>query len=91
MTASLMRRYALAIALPYCLLAATTEKPTPRGARKGGLRLLSTFGKEAEYLIPRLRDVPGAQADPIIEQIEESESTREMLSVDDLKGKENDK
>ena len=48
-------------------------------------RLLKTFGAEAKYLIPKLREVLGKQADPIIKQIEASKTARKMISLEEVK------
>ena len=48
-------------------------------------RLLSTFGAEANYLIPRIKEVLGKGADPIIKQIEESETERKMIPLSEVK------
>ena len=48
-------------------------------------RLLKTFGAEAKYLIPRIREVLGKGADPIIKLIEESETERKMIPLSEVK------
>ncbi|MDT8389843.1 MAG: DUF6288 domain-containing protein [Lentisphaeria bacterium] len=65
----------------------TINEPTGRGGPRARerKRLLSTFGAEAEYLIPRIRDVLGDQADPIIERIQGSKTARDMMTVDEFK------
>lgn len=55
------------------------------GHKRARIRLLKTFGGEAEYLVPRIKEALGSGADPIVEQIEASESAREMISIDELK------
>ncbi len=47
-------------------------------------RLLSTFGAEAKYLIPRIKEVLGKDADPIVKQIEESETERKMIPLSEV-------
>lgn len=42
-------------------------------------RLLNTFGAEAKYLIPWIKEVLGNGADPIVRQIEESKTERNMI------------
>jgi hypothetical protein len=61
-----------------------TAKQGRMGEQRGRMRLLKTFGGEAEYLIPRIKEVLGKQADPIVEQIESAPTTREMISLDDI-------
>ncbi len=48
-------------------------------------RLLKTFGAEAKYLIPKLREVLGKKADPIIKQIEASKTARKMIPLEEAK------
>ncbi len=65
----------------------TIKEPTGRaGPRmRDRTRLLKTFGAEAKYLIPRLREILGKQADPIIEQIEASTTPRKMITLEEAK------
>lgn len=65
----------------------TIKEPTGRGGPRTRARvgLLKTFGAEAEYLIPRIKEVLGAQADEIIQAIEASETPREMISLEEAK------
>jgi hypothetical protein len=50
-------------------------------------RLLSTFGAEAKYLIPRIKEVLGKGADPIVKQIEESKTERTMIPLAEVRKK----
>ena len=50
-------------------------------------RLLSTFGAEAKYLIPRIKEVLGKKADPIVKQIEESKTERKMIPLAEVRKK----
>jgi hypothetical protein len=61
----------------------SSGRPGPR--LRARTRLLSTFGAEAKYLIPRIREVLGKGADPIIKQIEESKTERKMVPLDDVR------
>jgi hypothetical protein len=49
------------------------------------VKLLKTFGAEAKYVLPQLRELLGKQADEIIEIIEASETPRKMISVEEVK------
>ena len=68
--------------------------PAPPGGRRvlevgsgtgGNLELLKTFGAEAGYLVPRIKEVLGKEADPIVKQIEASKTPRKMLTVEEAK------
>jgi len=65
----------------------TIKEPTGRAGPRMRARtgLLKTFGAEAKYLIPKIREVLGKQADPIIEQIEASETARKMITLEQAK------
>ena len=65
----------------------TIKEPTGRAGPRIRARtgLLKTFGAEAKYLIPKLREVLGKQADPIIKQIEESKTARKMITLEEAK------
>jgi hypothetical protein len=65
----------------------TVKSSTGRGGPRlrARTRLLSTFGAEAKYLIPRIKEVLGKGADPIIKQIEESKTERKMIPLADAK------
>jgi hypothetical protein len=65
----------------------TIKEPTGRaGPRtRGRLRLLPEFGAIAKPYIPRIREVLGNQADEVIQAIEESQATREMISLEEAK------
>jgi len=66
----------------------STGRPGPR--LRARTRLLSTFGAEARYLIPRIKEVLGKGADPIVKQIEESKTERNMIPLSEVRkaGKE---
>lgn len=65
----------------------TIKEPTGRGGprHRARVRLLETFGGEAKYLIPRIKEVLGNSADPIVKQIEASTTEREMISLEKAK------
>ena len=65
----------------------TIKEPTGRvGPRtRGRLRLLPEFGAAAKPYIPRIREVLGNQADEVIQAIEQSQATREMISLEEAK------
>lgn len=65
----------------------TIKEPTGRGGPRlrKRIRLLKTFGAEAKYLIPKLKEVLGDKAIPIIEQIEKSSNPRKMIPLKDVK------
>jgi len=52
--------------------------------RRSRLRLLQTFGGEAKYLIPRIKELLGDKAEDIVKKIEASPSTKEMISIDEF-------
>jgi hypothetical protein len=55
------------------------------GRMRGRTRLLKTFGGEAKYAIPEIKKVLGKGADAIVKSIEESTTTRKMISLEDAK------
>ena len=65
----------------------TIKEPTGRaGPRmRGRTALLKTFGAEAQYAIPIIREVLGKQADEIIKAIEASETARKMIGLEEAK------
>ena len=65
----------------------TINEPTGRagGRIKARTRLLKTFGAEAKYLIPRMKEVLGKKADPIVKIIEESTTAKKMISLEEAK------
>ena len=65
----------------------TIKEPTGRAGPRIRSRtaLLKTFGAEAKYIIPQLRELLGKQADEIIKIIEASETPRKMISVEEVK------
>ena len=66
---------------------ATIKEPTGRGGPRvrGRVRLLNTFGGEAKYAIPKIKEALGKQADDIVKNIQESKTTRKMISLEDAK------
>jgi hypothetical protein len=64
----------------------TIKEPTGRGGPRMRKRtaLLKTFGAEAAYLIPRIKEVLGDKADAIVKQIEASGKAREMIPIEEL-------
>lgn len=67
----------------------TIHEPTGRAGPRQQARsqLLKTFGAEAKYLIPRIKEVLGKAAGPVVEQIEASTTERPMISLDELERK----
>ena len=65
----------------------TIKEPTGRGGpgQRARVRLLNTFGGEATYLIPRIKEVLGKGADEIVKNIEASETVKPMITLDELK------
>ena len=65
----------------------TVKEPTGRGGPRMRARtsLLKTFGAEATYLIPRIKEVLGKQADEIVKHIEASETARDMITIEEAK------
>ncbi len=65
----------------------TIKEPTGRaGPRvRNRVKLLKTFGAEAKYIVPQLRELLGKQANKIIKIIEASETPRKMISVEEVK------
>jgi hypothetical protein len=63
----------------------TIKESTGRGGPRVLARteLLKTFGAEAKYLIPRIKEVLGKDADPIVEHIEEATTERKMISLEE--------
>ena len=53
--------------------------------RRGRTALMNEFGGEAQHIIPKIKDVLGKDADPIVEKIETSTTTRKMISFEDAK------
>lgn len=62
-----------------------TLKQGRNGQQRARMRLLKTFGGEAKYLIPRIKEILGKNADPIVKQIEESTTTRTMIPLEDVR------
>ena len=52
--------------------------------QRARMRLLKTFGGEAKYLIPLIKEILGKQADPIVKQIESATTTRKMVSANEV-------
>ncbi len=69
------------------LTAGTIKELTGRaGPRtRGRTKLLRTFGAEAKHAIPKIKEALGGQADEIVKTIEESQTTRKMISLEDAK------
>lgn len=69
------------------LTVGTIKEPTGRGGprTRGRVKLLKTFGGEAKYAIPKIKEVLGKQADEIVKIIEESKTTRKMISLEEAK------
>ncbi|MBT3297020.1 MAG: PDZ domain-containing protein [Verrucomicrobia bacterium] len=63
----------------------STGRVGPR--KRARTRLLRTFGAEAKYLIPRIKEVLGKEADPIVKQIEESKTERRMIPLAEVRKK----
>lgn len=65
----------------------TINEPTGRGGPRMRARtgLLKTFGAEAKYLVPRIKEVLGDGAADIVKKIEESRESRTMITIDELK------
>ncbi|MDA1141168.1 MAG: DUF6288 domain-containing protein [Planctomycetota bacterium] len=68
----------------------TIKEPTGRGGprTRARTRLLQTFGAEAKYLIPRIKEVLGNRADEIIKSIEASETPRKTISLEEAMRRE---
>jgi HEAT repeat protein len=65
----------------------TIKEPTGRGGprQRARTRLLKTFGAEAKYLVPRIREVLGKGADEIVTQIEASTTPKQMITLEEAK------
>jgi len=79
--------YRLGIKESIDLTVNTIKEPTGRaGPRiRARTKLLNSFGAEAKYAIPRIKEVLGKGADPIVKSIEESKSARKMISIEEAK------
>ncbi len=44
--------------------------------KRARMRLFKAFGGEAQYLIPRIKEVLGKDADPIVKQIEQPQQPK---------------
>ena len=53
--------------------------------RRGRTKLMKEFGSEAKPLIPRIREVLGKDAEPIVESIENATESRKMISFEEAK------
>ena len=69
------------------LTAGTIKEPTGRvGPRvRGRVKLLKTFDANAKHAIPKIKEALGGQANEIVKSIEESTTTRKMISLEDAK------
>ena len=67
----------------------TMKEPTGRGGprMRARTRLLKTFGGEAKYLIPKIKEVMGKNGDEIVKQIEASKEARKMITIEEAKKK----
>jgi hypothetical protein len=65
----------------------TIKEPTGRGGARMRARmsLLKQFGGEAKFIIPRLREALGKNADAIVEQIEAASTTKPMITLEQAK------
>ncbi|MBT8037963.1 MAG: hypothetical protein KJO21_10510 [Verrucomicrobiae bacterium] len=65
----------------------TINEPTGRrGPRvRARIQLLKTFGAEAIDAIPQIKEALGGDADEIITQIENSQTPRKMISIEEMK------
>jgi hypothetical protein len=65
----------------------TIREKTGRGGprMRGRIRLLETFGAEAQPAIPRIKEVLGKRADPIVQAIKEAEEARRMIPLEEAK------
>lgn len=79
--------YRLGIRESIRLTVDTIQEPTGRAGPRIRARtaLLNTFGAEAKHIIPRIKEVLGKNAGPIVERIEASETAKPMISLDELK------
>jgi hypothetical protein len=53
--------------------------------RRGRTQLMSQFGAEAKRIVPRIKEVLGKEADPIVERIETSKTARKMISFEEAR------
>ena len=53
--------------------------------RHGRTKLMRQFGAEAKRIVPRIKEVLGKEADPIVGKIESSETARKMIRFEDAK------
>ena len=69
------------------MTAGTIKEPTGRvGPRvRGRVKLLKTFDANAKHAIPKIKEALGGQANEIVKSIEESTTTRKMISLEDAK------
>ncbi len=61
----------------------TINEPTGRGGvrKLNRMRLIQSFGREAEPLIPLIQEALGKEADPLVEAIRSAPSTRQMIPL----------
>jgi hypothetical protein len=69
------------------LTVSTINEPTGRvGPRvRSRTKLLKSFGAEAQYAIPQIKEALGKNADEIIKHIETSKTPRKMISIEQVK------
>jgi hypothetical protein len=79
--------YRLGIKESIDLTLSTIKEPTGRGGprTRARTRLLKKFGGEAKYAIPKIKEVLGKGAAAIVKSIEESTTTRKMISLEEAK------
>jgi hypothetical protein len=79
--------YGLGISESIDLSVSTIKEPLGRFGlrRRNRIGLMETFGAEARHIIPQLREVLGADADPIVEKIDSSEQARKMIPFEAAK------
>jgi len=60
---------------------------TRGGMKRARVRLLKTFGAEAKYLIPQIKEILGKGADPVIKQIEAATTNKKMIPLKEAREK----
>jgi len=83
----ILYRHGIKESMDYTL--STMKEPTGRGGprMRARTRLLKTFGAEAKYLIPKIKEVLGKNGDEIIKNIEASRESRKMITIEEAKEK----
>lgn len=64
-----------------------TAKQGRGGEQRARMRLLKTFGGEAKYLIPLIKEILKKDAGPIVDQIESATTTKEMVPLSEISRK----